>query len=292
MKVRRLSVFFVVSFILSCILGGCSGSSGGTVQGNKAPVVGDGIYENAPEKDMLSQGVTDRKLIRNMSIQAETQNLDQILIQLDEQTKSLQGYVEQREVQNGNGMHTNRYATLILRIPTDKLDAFVNHITDATNITFSSENTEDVTLQYAATESKVKALETEEDRLLELLKLAKSLEEILLLEERLADVRSELETIKSQLNVYDNMIDYAKVSLTIHEVVVYTEAGDSLWERISTGFMKSMKNIGTIVTDVFVFFVIMLPYLFIPGVAAGTFILIVHIFKKRKNKKTQNDPQQ
>ena len=104
---------------------------------------------------------TNRKLIRTITMEAETADLDSILADLDAQLATLGGYVQNKSVQNGrNG--GRRYATLTLRIPADQVDNFVNHVKSATNILSSSEKAEDVTLKYSATESRLKALETEE----------------------------------------------------------------------------------------------------------------------------------
>ena len=67
--------------------------------------------------------------------------------------------------------------------------------------------TENVTLQYVSTESRVKALETEQTRLLELLENAETMEDLLTIEARLTDVRWELENYASQLRVLDNQVN-------------------------------------------------------------------------------------
>jgi hypothetical protein len=168
------------------------------------------------------------------------------------------------------------------------VDQFVGHVEDATNILSSSEKAEDVTLKYSATESRLKALETEEARLLELLAKAATLNDLLTLESKLADVRQELETVKSQLKLYDSLIDYGTITLTITEVKEYTEVVEeeepTAWERISTGFVKSLKGVWTILTEIFIFLVVALPYLVIPGV------IVIAILVIRKNRNHYRPP--
>ena len=90
------------------------------------------------------------------------------------------------------------------------------------NITYRQENVEDVTLDYVDVESRKKMLETEQQRLLELLETAESLDDILTIESRLTEVQYELDSKESQLRTYDNQIDYSTVYLDINEVVRYT----------------------------------------------------------------------
>ena len=64
----------------------------------------------------------------------------------------------------------------------------------------------------------LKALETEQTRLLELLSKADNMTEILQIEERLTKVRTELEQVTSQLRLYDNQVSYGTIYLTLREV--------------------------------------------------------------------------
>ena len=248
---------------------------------------GEGIYENGAEEAGAAGIEEGRKLIRTVNIQAETADLDAILADLDAQLAELGGYVQDKSVQNGRNGAT-RYATLTLRIPADQLDSFVTHVENATNILSSNEETEDVTLKYSATESRIKALEAEEARLLELVAQAGSLSDLLLLEQRLADVREELEVVKSQLKLYDSLIDYGTLHLSITEVKEYTVVEErTAWERISTGFVKSLKGVGTICKELFIFLIVALPYLVIP---AAVVIVVMCLKKKKKAKAPKAEP--
>ena len=274
--------FLALLLILALLFAGCSKAPSHDAMDNAAgaPQEGNGIY-NESEKTDISTGIEEnRKLIRTVTMAAETADLDKILSDLDARLAELGGYVQNKSVQNGRGS-SDRYATLTLRIPADRLDAFVDHVEDATNILSSSEKAEDVTLKYSATESRIKALETQEARLLELLAEAKTLDDLLTLESKLATVRQELETVKSQLKLYDSLIDYGTINLTITEVKEYTPVEveePTTWERISTGFVKSLKGVWTILTELFIFLIVALPYLAIPG---GILLVVWIVYNKK-----------
>ena len=68
-----------------------------------------------------------------------------------------------------------------------------------------------MTLQYVDLESHKKALTTEQDRLIELMEQAETVEDIITIEGRLSEVRYQLESMESQLRTYDNKIDYSTV---------------------------------------------------------------------------------
>ena len=87
---------------------------------------------------------------------------------LTERIGALGGYVEEKNLYNGSSYsgYIRRNLSMTVRIPADQADAFVDHISENANIVSSTESVDDVTLQYVDTESHVKALETEQERLL------------------------------------------------------------------------------------------------------------------------------
>lgn len=278
MKVRNIFALILAVLMIAAALAGCAKSySSGNSSGMAEVAPNDGIYDS---NSSVSPTVTDRKLIRRISMNTQTTDLDTMVTSLDAKIAELGGYVESRDVHTGN--EENRYANLTVRIPAEKLDDFVGHVGDVSNITSSSETTEDVTLNYVATESRMKALQAEEERLLSLINQAANLSELLQLEERLTEVRTELERVTSQLKLYDNLVDYSTVNLSISEVKEYTPTEEpGFWERITTGFTESMRNLGIILKELAIFFVCAIPYL-LPLLGVCGIVLLIAKLKKRK----------
>lgn len=290
MKVRKWFSMLMV-LLLICFLTACGGNSGAAEE--------DYVY--AESSNQMSNGLTqesgtdsigilpeNRKLIKTVRMEAETEELDALLSQLDEKIAALGGYVETREVYNGSAYSQRRYrnADLTIRIPADQVDNFVEHVSGVSNIVSSNESVEDVTLQYVDTESRVKALETEQDRLLTLLEQAQSLEEILEIEARLSDVRYELERYASQLRTLENQVSYATIHLYISEVQEYTPVEEeTVWDRIAGGFADSLKSIGEGATELLIWVLAKSPYLLIWGVLAGAVILVIRRKRNPRAKK-------
>jgi hypothetical protein len=286
MKIRRLSALFVIFAVIIALFAGCSAApqeNMGGMEVDKAPADSlSGSYSENANGSVL----TDRKLIRKINMTAETEDMDALLSQVYQRVNELSGYIESRNVQNGSnysGMRT-RYATLTVRIPADQLDQFVQQVSDVSNIISTVETSDDVTLKYVATESRLKVLQAEEERLLEFLSKAETVKEMLEIEARLTNVRAELESIASQLKVYDNLVDYGTVTLRIDEVKEYTvveEEDPTLWERISDGFMNSLRALGKLMEGIVVLFFIVLPFL-LPLAVVGGIILLIYKLRKRR----------
>ena len=283
-KKNLLSLMMVLLLLLS--LTACGGSSKAPME-NAAADRAPAMMENGMlTTDSSASGAValpqDRKLIRTISMSAETEELETLLTAMEEKIAELGGYVESREVYNGSAYATRRYrhADLTIRIPADKVDSFVEHVSGVSNVVSSNENIEDVTLTYVDTESRVKALETERDRLLELMEQAQNMSELLEIEGRLTDVRYQLESVASQLKTLENQVSYATVHLNISEVQEYTPVAEkTTWQRIAEGFVDSLEGIWEGAVELFVWVLANSPYLVIFG---GIGFGFVTLLRKRK----------
>ena len=145
-----------------------------------------------------------------------------------------------------------------------------------------------------STESRIKALETEQARLLELLAQAQNMSDLLEIEARLTDVRYELESVTSRLRTYDNQINYATIHLDISEVQEYTPVEDpTLWQRITGGFRDSLKGLGKSLQDLLVGIVVAFPFLLVYGVIGLVIFLVIRkIAKKIPKRQPWKTPEQ
>lgn len=231
----------------------------------------------------------NRKWIVTVNLTAETDDLDALRAALDTKITALNGYVENQNINNGSAYQNGRRyrsANLTIRIPAGQVDAFLQDVGGLANIVRQNKSIEDVTLNYVATESRLKALETEEARLLELLSQAETMSDLLEIEARLSEVRSELENYASQKRLYDNQIDYATVYLSIEEVQEYTPVEEpTLWERISKGFRDNLKGVGDDLLDVLVWFIVSLPYLVVFAVVITIAVFILRRVRRRRKEK-------
>lgn len=247
------------------------------------------------ENGLEAQVENGRKLIRTVSLSLETKEFDSVLTNLSTKTTELGGYIETSSV-NGNSYshHSTRYASYVIRIPADKLNEFVEVISELGNVTQKNESVEDVTLRYIDVESHKKALETEQERLLELLSKAENMEEILTIESKLSDIRYEIENYESQLKTMDNQIDYSTVSVYIDEVERVTDTGEKgFFEEIKERFGNSLYIVARGIRGLVIGILGSLPILIVcGGVIAVVVIVVRKILKKRnmrKEDRTQNN---
>lgn len=240
----------------------------------------------------LPQG---RKFIITMNVDAETDDLDSALNRLNTALAEVSGYIQDQNIYNGSAYYSGRRyrsASLTLRIPADSLDGFQADVASLANVTSSSRSSEDVTLQYVDTESRITALKTEQDRLMELLSQAETMADLLEIESRLTQVRSDLESYTSQLKVLENQVDYATMYLNLSEVTEYTPVAEKTrLQKIGEGFVKSLKDLGNGILDFGVWILVELPYLIVIGLVSFGLFRLVKKLRKKKGKKEKNTAQ-
>ena len=309
---KRFLILFLTAALLTSLLSGCGASRNGYAEmesnfkvmetAAETPMAaavpeyamteemafdaGAGGYEPMPEVQSPS-----RKLIKTVYMSIETKTFDDLMNAVYAKVSAAGGYIENSNLYKPsmeNNSYARRSANLCIRVPSDRLDTFVNDVEGCGNVTNKSENVQDVTLNYTDVESHKKSLEIERDRLNELIAEATDVDAIIALETRLSEIRYQLDSYESQLRTYDNQVDYSTVSLDVQEVIDYTpQEKVPVWERIKTGFADTIKGLGEFFQNLFVGIIVYSPVL---AILAIIVVLIVLLVKKIRNRKQQKLP--
>ena len=226
-----------------------------------------------------------QKLIRKIRLTVETDDYQAFIEALNGKIAELGGYVEDMEASTSG---ITPRATVVVRVPANQLSALTDGVAGIGNITYKHDSQQDVTLQYVDTESRIAALRTEQERLLELLDQADNLSEILEIEDRMTYVRYELESYERSLRALADQVDYATAVIEVTQVTVYTPTQEKgFWENIGTGLLGSLQDLWDFVKNAFSAFVIALPYLLIFLVLPAVLVIV---FVKRHLRKKKDRP--
>ena len=233
-----------------------------------------------------------RKLIRDISIDAETMDFDNLMETVKEQTTQAGGYIESSNVSGSSYAGTYnrlRYAYLTLRIPTGKTDAFLDSLGGEANIINRSESLRDVTLQYVDMESHIKALRTEEEQLLKLMENADTTEDLIQIQSELTNIRYSIECYQSQLNTYDNLIDYDTINLSIDEVRQESLTGEpTVLQRIREGLANNTVSVVTGIGEFIIWLITMIPVFVVLFVVILVIVSLIRMIgRRRQNRKNR-----
>ena len=256
----------------------------------KEEVAFDAIFDMDSDEGFKGTGsvttdqsqTTDRKIIKTANMSAETKNFDEFLSIVEGYLSEKGGYIENKEM-NNNTDFAGRKCYLTIRIPETELDGLMKKIGENATVTYENIRANDVTDSYNDNERQIKVLETEQQRLLELLKKAESLDDILEIESRLTQIRYELSSYEQQIEEYDDSVSYSTLSLNVSEVERETVAkDDSFFTKVSEGFMTSISDIGHGFTDIAVGFLSITPYLVLIAVILLVAYFVIKAIIKRK----------
>lgn len=272
-----------------------AGSSAEMKEMETADEIAEEIVEEMGTAEDAGQEQTEvqmeRKLIRTVDLNLETENYDALMEGLEQEINNLGGYIEYKDAYHGNynsriNGYRNRHANITARIPANKLNEFTGRVAEIGNITYESESVEDVTLQYVDLSSHKKMLLTEQERLMELLENAESIDDIIVIESRLSEVRYEIESMESQLRTFDNQVDYSTVHINVEEVERYTPQPEkTTWERIKSGFSENVYRVTNGIKNFAIEFVIAIPVLLVWAVAIVVGVIVIRVVLKKKHKR-------
>ena len=231
----------------------------------------------------------DAKIIREITISGETKNFNDASQAIKTNLSEADGYIEKSDITGGenlrNDKKTAKRGTFVLRIPSEKLDAFLEQTKGLLNVTNSVESATDVTLEYYDIESRLNTLKSKKTALENMLEKAETINDILLIQDNLYQVIADIEAYQTKLNAFDNKVDYSTITLTVYEVIEYTEIEEEgFWNRVGNAFVKTWQNFGEFAQNFAVFLVYCMPVLVIFAIAA-IIILIVWLNKRKHNNK-------
>ena len=236
--------------------------------GNDAP-------EENPEKIIYSGDAT-----------IETTEFDKSIAALEKMIADEGGFVQSSSVNGNNyydssrGYTSRRSASYTLRVPSEKFNTLMSSLSDIGNVPYTYTYTENVTAEYYDVVARLKALEAQETRLLEMMELAETVEDIITIEDKLTDVRYRIDSFQSSLNNWDRRVAYSTLNITVKEVQVYTPekvTKISYGEELKRAFTDALKNAGQFFKDLLVFLVSAIPTLVI---LAALILLFRPLLKK------------
>jgi len=168
---------------------------------------------------------TERKIIYNASMRIEVD-------EIEEQTKA----VIAKAKRQGGYMVSSDIDNVTVRIPAEKLNAFMDEVATMGEVESRNVYSQDVTEAYADMDIRLENAKKSRKRYLELLNKADKVSDILEIERELERLNTQIEQLKGQLNSYDKQIQYSSVSVRF-----FTKAKPGPLGYIFVGLYKGIK---------------------------------------------------
>ena len=238
------------------------------------------------------------KIIYSGSANVETIHFEETIDKVYALIEEYGGFIESSYV-TGKDYSTTYYnrpgyrsASFTIRVPRENFQTFTGALEGLGNLTRSSVQAQNITSSYYDTQSRLNTYRTEEERLLDMLRKADTVEDMLNIEDRLANVRYSIESLTTTLTNWDSKINYSTLELSITEVKELTQETPitrTFGAEIAERFRSSCQWLLNAVKGCFLFCVSALPILIIPLLVVVIVLLIIRAKRTKKSPKNDGD---
>lgn len=243
-------IVLVILLITMLLTVSCSSSSKEDSISAQEPATsyGDGGVTTEATLDKAGHGnvPVGNKIIKSGSAVIETESFEELIDQIVNTTLEIGGYIEYSFINDQNigkkGYLEPRDGTFIIRIPTVHFENFLGYLDGYGKVVREQFSAEDISDKYFDSESHLKSLRIQEERLLVLLEKEGSLEDLLKIERELTSVRYEIEGLTGELKKWDKLISLSTLEINVREVDKENETinapatfGGELLESVSSG---------------------------------------------------------
>lgn len=299
---RAVTMWLAALLALSLTACGGGASGGGDATASSSAGGGESLsfstqesQDSAPgepgaeAEEASPQAGQNAKLIRWAELEIQTEAFDAAAASLEALVAEAGGYFQSAQVEGGSLRDQNaaRYGNYVIRLPEENFSAFLDQSGSLGYVVRRSESSENVSQAYYDTETRLAAQRTKQERLLALLAQADTMESIIELENALSETEYEIQSLTTDLEHYDDLIDYATVDLYLAEVLSLSQTpGETagLGERMAAGLSASAAGLVQGVQDLLVWLSYHLfPVIVVLGAAGGGLFYWRRVRRGRKN---------
>ena len=227
--------------------------------------------------DIVTQGDETRKIIVTYNLELDTKKYTEGINKINELLRANGGYT----LSLNESAYGTRYVSMVLKVPKDNAEDFVNGIAGVETINLISRNMEssDVTSSYTDNELRLKTQREKLDRLYELQKDQTNLETLLQLETEISNTIYEIESIEMTLSNLDARIDYSTINIQLREVSATSTTYTRLpfLERIGDAFGDSLESFVWFIEGFIIALIYFMPYLIMIILLV---VILTYIYRK------------
>lgn len=237
-------------------------------------------YENAYDKkapDSKETVDTSKKIIKEGEIRFQAGNLKATREKIVSSLKSFGGYVAE-ENETTNSDNNQKEYDLKIRIPSKNFDTFLEALSaDADHIDTKSIRRRDVTTEFIDIATQLKNKQLLEGRYLELLKKSTKTSDLLQIEDKLSEIRTDIESTQGQLNYLSRQVAYSSLDIVFYN----KQTAQIADEAFSYKFKTAVYDGWNILQSLFFSTVMFWPIIFIAIIFYWIFIR----WRRKKAKK-------
>lgn len=188
----------------------------------------------------------DRKIIRNADLQLELKNYQVYDRSYRTAIRNLGGYIAREEQRQSDERIEN---SVSIRVPVAAFEEAISLLTPSSEKLIEKKvSSEDVGNQIVDTRSRMEARRHIRDRYLEMLKQAKNMEEVMLVQNEINQQQESIETAAGRVNYLSHAAAYSTINLTYYQLLTVPPAEKE--PGYGARFLDALKNGWSVVAGI------------------------------------------
>ena len=223
----------------------------------------------------------ERIVIQNSNLSLVVQDVRKVGDEVVDYAKNIGGFMVSTSYNRPTGAP---FATITVRVPTDKLNEALEHFRSL-SYKVASENLfgEDVTEEYLDIDSRLTTLQKTKDKFEEILEKATSVEDILNVQRELINLQDEIDSLKGQKEAIAKNAQLTKVTVYLStDELALPYKPDKVFRPkvVFKQAVRSLLNTARGLAELGIWIVVYAPVWIVPAVA-------YYLIRKRRQKKAQ-----
>lgn len=202
---------------------------------------------NSRESSPSAKTTTEvsKKIIKEGDINFETNDVKQTRNSIYNALSKLGGYISEESETNSSDYNRKEY-NLKIRIPAKSFDQFLNGVTAvAEKIDSKNIRIKDVTAEYIDITTQLSNKKKLEERYLELVKKANRMADLLEIENKLTEIRTDIESTQGRLNYLVKQVEYSSLDITFYtKKIAVQDNGNTFGYRLRSALADGWVVLG------------------------------------------------
>jgi len=269
-------LFIVMALAIGCKKESPSKSNDKAVYA-EAPALDASVNDSAEATTMevaTTEIALEKKIIKTANLVFESKDINASSLWIKQLVQKNKGYIA---TETSEGNESRPAVQFLIRVPSASFNQLLNDISsEVSSFDRKSIERKDVTEEYIDVESRLKTKKELENRYLQILKQAKSIADILEIENKLSSIREEIEATEGRLKYLQNQVSMSTVEVNIYKNIPYSPTQkESFFSQVGTAFVQGFYYL----TDFFIGLIYIWPFIIIISLV---FYFAVKRFRKKK----------
>lgn len=241
--------------------------------GKNSVFYGTGIVPPVPEP-VVPPAAADlpRKIIQNLNAALQVEDIESSLQKLSDMAQTMGGYVVDSQLDNQQSAG-NSTAHITFKVPAAQLDSARSGLSETGKILTQHLSANDMTNQYYDADTRLKHWQAEEKRYTDILNQAKTIEDILRVEQALGNIRMQIEQLQGQLKLWNHEVAFSTIQVQLQTKPNPVKVDEpwqpvswsKTWEAAQNAVLKTISSIWNTLNYLIVGVGYALPFVILGG---------------------------